>query len=107
MEFIQNTKGNQLDTLNCVAIKGTESVIAAVAYVTDLSSHIESCWKVQKPLTLFARYDYSGPVSAPVLEWFLSKGAQDANYELRLVADVFHPKVIWWRGVGVYITTTK
>ena len=104
MEFIQNTrKGSQLDTLNGAAIKDADSVIAAVAYVTDSRSLIDSCWKHQKPLILFARYDFSGPVSDEVLQWFLSKSAQSANYQMRLVADIFHPKVIWWKGVGAYV----
>jgi len=104
MEFIQNTrKGSQLDTLNGAAIKDADSVIAAVAYVTDSRSLIDSCWKHQKPLILFARYDFSGPVSDEVLQWFLSKSVQSANYQMRLVADIFHPKVIWWKGVGAYV----
>jgi phosphatidylserine/phosphatidylglycerophosphate/cardiolipin synthase-like enzyme len=104
MEFIQNTtKGSQLNTLNSNAVKSADSVLAAVAYVTDSRSLIDTSWKEQKPLTLFARYDYSGPVSDEVLRWFLSKSAQSANYELRFVADIFHPKVIWWKEVGVYI----
>jgi phosphatidylserine/phosphatidylglycerophosphate/cardiolipin synthase-like enzyme len=104
MEFIQNTmKGSQLDALNRTAVKSADSVIAAVAYVTDSRSLIDTCWKEQKPLTLFARYDYSGPVSDEVLHWFLSKSAQSANCELRFVADIFHPKVIWWKGAGAYI----
>lgn len=104
MEFIQNTrKGSQLDTLSMAATKSAKSVLAAVAYVTDTRSLIDSCWKAQKPLILVARYDYSGPVSAEVLQWFLSMGSQTANYQMRLVADIFHPKVIWWKGVGAYI----
>lgn len=31
------------------ATKTAESVIAAVAYVTDTRSLIDSCWKAQKP----------------------------------------------------------
>lgn len=104
MEFIQNTRnGSQLDTLSMAATKNAGSVIAAVAYVTDTRSLIDSCWKAQKPLTLYARYDYSGPVADEVLQWFLSKGSLTANYQMRLVADIFHPKVIWWKGVGAYI----
>ena len=49
MEFIQNTKkGSQLDTLSVAASKSAESVIAAVAYVTDTRSLIDSCWKAQR-----------------------------------------------------------
>lgn len=104
MEFIQNTrKGSQLDTLNATAVQQCTSVLAAVAYVTDSGSLINTCGRHNKPLKLYARYDYSGPVSDQVLQWFLSKGEQSARYEMRLVADIFHPKVIWWEGVGVYI----
>lgn len=95
--------GSQLYQLNRAAIEEAESVIAAVAYVTDFDSLISSCSKADKPLTLFARYDFSGPVSDSVLRWFLSMGSKSANYELRLVADIFHPKVIWWKNVGAYI----
>jgi hypothetical protein len=102
MEFIQNTrKGSQLDTLNATAVPQCKSVLAAVAYVTDSRSLIDACGRHNKPLKLYARYDYSGPVSDQVLQWFLSR--DPASYEMRLVADIFHPKVIWWEGVGVYI----
>jgi hypothetical protein len=104
MEFIQNSgPGTRLEQLNKAAVQEAESVIAAVAYVTDIQTLIASCWKHQKPLTLFARYDYSGPVSDEALQWFLSKAAQSANYQMLMVPDIFHPKVIWWRGVGAYI----
>ena len=95
MEFIQNTgPGTRLDQLNKAAVKEAESIIAAVAYVTDIQTLITTCWKHQKPLILFARYDYSCPVSEEALQWFLAKSTESANYEMRLVADIFHPKVI-------------
>jgi len=104
MELIQNSgNGSRLEVLNRSAVEGAENVVAAVAYVTDIRTLIDECWKHRKPLTLFARYDYSGPVAEEVLQWFLSRGPDSANYQMRLVADIFHPKVIWWQGVGAYI----
>jgi len=104
MEFIQNSgDGTRLEQLNAAAVPKAESVIAAVAYVTDTRTLLDSCLKHQKPLTLFARYDFSGPVSDQVLQWFLDVSAKSANYQMRLIGDIFHPKVIWWKGVGVYI----
>ncbi|MCB1127907.1 MAG: phosphatidylserine/phosphatidylglycerophosphate/cardiolipin synthase family protein, partial [Verrucomicrobiae bacterium] len=49
------------------------------------------------------RYDHSGPVGPRVLEWFLSHTKESADFELYLVPDGFHPKIIWWKGAGVYI----
>ncbi|MCP5521862.1 MAG: phospholipase D family protein [Verrucomicrobiales bacterium] len=104
MEFIRNTaRGSQLDTLNRAAIPGATSVEAAVAYVTDTTTLLESCWKAEKPLTLYARYDHTGPVAPQVLEWFLSHRKESVNCELYLVPDGFHPKLIWWKGAGAYV----
>ena len=102
MEFIQNTRaGSQLATLNSTAVPQCKAVIAAVAYVTDSRSLLEACGHHNKGLKLYARYDFSGPVSDAVMQWFLSR--DPAKYEMRLIGDIFHPKVIWWEGVGVYI----
>src|ERR1044071_476072 len=104
MEFIQNAgEGERIHKLNDVAVPQADAVSAAVAYVTDAQSLIAACGKYKKQLTLYARYDYSGPVSHEVLDWFLQQGTQNATYRLRLVGDIFHPKVIWWHGVGVYL----
>jgi Phosphatidylserine/phosphatidylglycerophosphate/cardiolipin synthases and related enzymes len=105
MELIRNTRGgcSKLEELHRSAIKDAERVQAAVAYVTAERPFFETCWQERKPLVLYARYDHTGPIAPVVLDWFLSKSMQSANYELRLVPDIFHPKVIWWRKVGVYI----
>lgn len=104
MEFIRNKKDESpLQQLCAASVQHAESIVAAIAYATDTSTLLDDCWKACKPLTLYVRYDYSGPVSDSVFRWFLKKGTQSSNYELRLVADIFHPKVIWWKGVGAYI----
>jgi len=104
MEFIQNkSNGSQLDRLNEHAVIDATEVVAAVAYVSDSATLIESCRKSGKSLKLYARYDFTAPVSPEIIQWFRSRRDQSLNYELRFVGDIFHPKVIWWKGVGAYI----
>jgi hypothetical protein len=105
MEFIRNTFGStgKLEAIHRAAIKDAECVLAAVAYVTQDRPFLEVCWQERKPLTLYARYDHTGPVAPGVLDWFHSKTKQSANYQIRFVPDIFHPKIIWWKKVGAYI----
>ena len=79
----------------------TESVDAAIAYVTDDRTLVDACIRNSVKLTLWARYEYSMPVSEQVIERFLAKRSPD--FSLRIVPDIFHPKVIWWHGYGAYI----
>ncbi len=104
MELVTGfSKPPRLEALNKAAMAECDSVDAAVAYVTDERdrSLIDSCMKNGVKLTLWARYDYSMPVSEAVLERFLNKRSPD--FTIRIVADIFHPKVIWWHGFGAYI----
>jgi PLD-like domain len=105
MELICNSRNgiSKLEVIHSAAIKDAERVDAAIAYISEERPFLETCWNEKKPLLLYGRYDHTGPISPGVIDWFLSKQKQNANYALRLVADIFHPKVIWWRGVGVYI----
>ena len=93
----------RLEALNKAAMSECDSVDAAVAYVTSerSSSLIDSCMKNSVKLTLWARYDYTMPVSVAVPERFLNKRSPD--FTISIVPDIFHPKVIWWHGFGVYI----
>jgi hypothetical protein len=104
MQLIWNRSGVELDHLNRNAVTRCSAVVAAIAYATDNSTLLDSCFKAQKPLKLYARYDLTGPISDTVLNWFLSKGsATAATYEMRVTCDFFHPKIICWKGVGAYI----
>ncbi len=95
-------KGNPpLPQLHKEAMQACNSVRAAVAYVSDERTLIDDCRKLQIPLRLWARLDSSVPVRLDIMQRFLDWGS--ANYELRLVPDIFHPKVIWWEPFGVYI----
>ncbi|MEI8329501.1 MAG: phospholipase D-like domain-containing protein [Chlamydiia bacterium] len=92
-----------MEQIHRSSIKDAERVLAAVAYVTQDRPFLDLCWKEKKPLTLYARHDYTGPVNPSVFDWFFSKSLQSANYEIRLVRDIFHTKIIWWKRVGAYI----
>jgi hypothetical protein len=85
-------------TENCAS--RTEEVIAAVAYATDADILFEWCWKHNIPLRFYGRLDEGVAVSVPILKKFLSR--KSARFTCSLVQR-HHAKVIWWRGVGVYI----
>lgn len=102
MELIRGIQNkSRIDQLNREAISNCDSVDAAVAYVSDERTLLDGCWKNKKPLHLWARYDYSIPVTLPILKNFLDR--QSARYVCRLVPDHYHPKVIWWRKFGAYV----
>lgn len=91
----------RLAALNSAAMLSSESVDAAVAYVSDERTLIDACMRNRVKLTLWARYDFSMPVSDAVIERFLH--SPSLEFSLRVVPDIFHPKVIWWHGFGAYI----
>lgn len=78
----------------------TEEVLAAVAYATQSSLLFDWCWQHDIPLRFYGRLDDQIAVSIPILRSFLTR--LSPNYTCRLVQH-HHAKVIWWRGVGIYI----
>jgi len=101
MKFIRGERNRStIYALNCEALEESEEVWAAVAYVTDERTLIMPCYEKRIPLRLWARYDYTVPVNVSILDWFLGKTPLAV---CKLVPDIFHPKVIWWRPFGVYI----
>ena len=83
------------------AIRGADAVYVAVVYAAGEARIIDDCHSKGIPLVFYGRYDESVPIALPILKRFLD--AKSPNLVCKLVPDIFHPKVIWWRGKGVYI----
>jgi len=82
-------------------IRTCDWIKVAMAYVNGDPKLIQECFQRNVPLSLWCRYDQTVPVSISVLERFLL--SQSPNHICKLVPELFHPKVIWWAGFGVYI----
>jgi hypothetical protein len=78
----------------------TEEVLAAVAYASDSALLFDWCWDNNISLKFYGRLDDGVAVTVPILHGFLKR--KSPNYVCRLVQH-HHAKIIWWRGVGVYI----
>lgn len=98
--ILNGINGHSLRNLTENCAPRTEEVIAAVAYATAADILFEWCWKHNIPLRFYGRLDESVAVSVPILRKFLSH--KSARFACSLVQR-HHAKVIWWRGVGVYI----
>jgi len=101
MEFLGPLQRSRLDRINDIAVPACNRVDAAIAYIHDDRTLIARCFELKKPLHLRGRYDWGVPIAVAILEKFLRCSSSD--YQLTLVPDIFHPKVIWWRGYGAYI----
>jgi len=81
MEFVAALSNrSRLRELNSLAMESPElaSVDAAVAYAaSDRHPLLVDTLSRGKPLRLWARYDESVPVAAPVLRWFLDRKSND------------------------------
>lgn len=92
--------GHYLRDITESAARETEEVLAAVAYATHTELLFDWCAKHQIPLRFYGRLDDQVAVNVPVLESFLQR--KSAIHVCKLVQH-HHAKVIWWRGVGVYL----
>jgi hypothetical protein len=102
MRFIsEDAPRSPIDSLHREGLSLCSSVLAAVAYVHAEAPFLETCRDSGKPLKLWARYDSSPATNPDVLRGFLIHNSP--NYQCNLVGDIFHAKVIWWRGFGAYI----
>lgn len=101
MQFIMGgINGHYLRNITENHVRDTEEVLAAVAYATDARLLFEWCWEHNIPLKYYGRLDDGVAVSVSILDKFLEK--KSANFVCQLVQH-HHAKVIWWRGVGVYV----
>ena len=102
MEFIAiKPGGSPIDQLNRFATERCTSIDAAIAYISDENTLIRGAIRKNVPLTLYARYDYTAPVKTHIMRMFVSD--RYPSLSMRLIADIFHPKVIWWHKFGAYI----
>jgi phosphatidylserine/phosphatidylglycerophosphate/cardiolipin synthase-like enzyme len=92
--------GHYLRNIIEAYVKQTEEVLAAVAYATDSSLLFDWCWDNKIALKFYGRLDDGVAVTVPILSTFLKR--KSAQFVCRLVQH-HHAKVIWWRGVGVYV----
>jgi hypothetical protein len=91
-EYLRNITDNHMHD--------TEEVLAAVAYASEATLLFDWCWEHRIPLKFYGRLDDGVAVSAQILATFLER--KSTKFHCRLVQH-HHAKVIWWRGVGVYI----
>lgn len=92
--------GHYLRNITTNAAADTEEVIAAVAYASDETLLFDWCMNHKIPLRYYGRLDESVAVSVPIIQSFLRR--KSPNFVCKLVQH-HHAKVIWWRGVGMYI----
>jgi len=86
------------------AMEVTKHVQAAVAYVSTVDNPvIADCAERGIRWQVWSRHDESLPTALPVLDWARRRMKANGNLTWRLVGSYYHPKVIWWRGYGVYI----
>ncbi len=101
MKLIMNgINGHYLRNITENSIDKVEEVLAAVAYATDSSLLFDWCWQNRIPLKFYGRLDDNVAVNINILDTFLKR--KSANFVCRLV-QYHHAKVIWWRGIGLYI----
>ncbi|MHC8510182.1 MAG: phospholipase D-like domain-containing protein [Rhodospirillales bacterium] len=92
--------GEYLRNITENSARDTEEVWAAVAYATQKSLLFDWCWEKKIPLKFYGRLDDDVAVNPSILRDFLKR--KSSRYVCCLV-EHHHAKVIWWRGVGVYI----
>lgn len=76
-------------------------VKAAIAYGSDETTLVQNCLDLGKRLDIWMRYDHTVPVSPSLLKHLLRCSSR--NIFCKLIPDVLHAKVIWWKGYGAYI----
>lgn len=92
--------GHYLRNITLNAAQETEEVLAAVAYATHAELLFDWCWKHEIPLRFYGRLDDQVAVTVPILESFLRR---KSGISVCKLVQHHHAKVIWWRGVGVYL----
>ncbi|MFN8179084.1 MAG: phospholipase D-like domain-containing protein [bacterium] len=82
-------------------IEALQQIDLAVAYVSNMDEIFRLATNRRVPLNLYALADGHGFPHLDVAKRFLA--STRASWRLFLVRDFYHPKVMWFRGVGAYI----
>jgi len=78
-----------------------EEIILAVAYVSNMDSIFKLASEKNVPLSLYALCDGMGNTNTDIIQYFLD--ASNTSWRLYLIRDFYHPKIMWFKGVGAYI----
>ncbi len=76
-------------------------VKAAIAYGSDADTLLADCLSNSYRLDIWMRYDHTVPVAPRLLHKLLASVGQ--NVFCKLIPDVLHSKLIWWKNYGVYV----
>ncbi|WMW80121.1 phospholipase D-like domain-containing protein [Undibacterium cyanobacteriorum] len=106
MKFVANVINNtHLAYLLPSKDDEVDCVLASIAYGANFTNErddfIGNCVQNRYRLDIWMRYDHTVPVAIPLLRRLL-KHHKD-NVFCKLIPDVLHSKVIWWKGYGAYI----
>jgi hypothetical protein len=103
MQLIGNSlNGRYFDwVINRADREALDSVVLAVAYVREMDDVFKLAMRRKVPLTLFALIDQEGFPKIDVVRRFL--GGAPPSWRLFLTRGYFHPKIMWFKGVGCYI----
>jgi hypothetical protein len=78
-----------------------DEMLLAVAFVGKMDAIFELAERCSVPLTLYALADGERFPSVDVMKRFVE--ASPPNWRLFLTRAYYHPKILWFRGVGAYI----
>jgi len=103
MRLIANALNNEflptvVESCDCEELEGIE---LAVAYCTALPEIMALAEKRGVPITLFALIDKEGFPHIELARKFVRNSP--ASWQLYLTRDHYHPKLYWFRGVGLYV----
>jgi hypothetical protein len=77
-----------------------QQIDLAVAYATQMDEIFKLATEVDVPLTLYTLIDGRFPHTRSMRRFIESARL---SWRLYLTRDYFHPKIMWFRGIGAYI----
>ena len=102
MEFLANKlTGKYLASVLPGEKVDVDWVRAAIAYGNDAETLVKNCIENKRRLDIWMRYDHTVPVAPQLLRRLLANTSN--NIFCKLVPDVLHSKIIWWKNYGIYV----